>query len=142
VENWKRIEIAPKYEVSDEGRVRNIKTGRVLKLYTRKDNDYVVVSVEVNGKTKTCRVSRLVVTAFVPNTNPSAQTEANHEDKDRSNNRASNLTWVTPKKNRSVRSPRTLWMPKLVKKVLELSSWGLTEDKITKKLLRWKPWHR
>lgn len=141
-EKWMKIDTASGYEVSDSGRVRNSKTGRILRLHTRKDNDYVVVSLRVNGANKSCRINRLVATAFVPNSNPATQIEANHEDKDRSNNRASNLKWITQKKNRSERPTRISWMPKLVKRILGLNAQGLSEVEITQKLARWKPWHR
>jgi hypothetical protein len=141
-EKWLGIDTASGYEVSDWGRVRNSKTGRILRLYTRKDNDYVVVCLRVNGANKSYRVNRLVAIAFVPNSNPTTQIEADHEDKDRSNNRASNLKWITQKKNRSTRPTRTSWMPRLVKRILGLNAQGLSETEITQKLLRWKPWHR
>ena len=31
METWRKIKDCPRYEVSDEGRVKNSKTGRVLK---------------------------------------------------------------------------------------------------------------
>lgn len=48
VDYWLNIEEAPGYEVSNTGKVRNIKTHRVLKPYLDRPNGYE--RVELNGK--------------------------------------------------------------------------------------------
>ena len=90
MEEWKQIEhdgIKYNYEISTEGRVRNMKTGRIM---VQSDNGrgylYVVL------KKKSFRVNRLVAIAFIPN--PNNYSDVNHKDKNRHNNRVENLEWI------------------------------------------------
>lgn len=92
-EIWKPINNYTKYEVSNLGRVRNKKTGKVLKSVTN-SHGYKIVCL-YNEKGKTFRVHRLVLNAF---TNPS-ELQVNHIDEDKTNNRLENLEWVTCKEN-------------------------------------------
>ena len=90
METWKQIEhdgIKYNYEISTEGRVRNMKTGHIM---AQSDNGrgylYVVL------KKKSFRVNRLVAIAFIPN--PNNYSDVNHKDKNRHNNRVENLEWI------------------------------------------------
>lgn len=94
------------YEVSNYGRVRsthrkdargwNIK-GKILKPGLQKC--YPCVSLCLNGTPKSYRVHRLVMLAFVGASN----LEVDHINRDRSDNRLSNLEYVTHREN-NVRS--------------------------------------
>lgn len=92
---WKKIKGFENYEVSDEGKVRNITTGFVLK---QEDNrGYLRVVLYINGKKTHKKIHRLVAEAFIPN--PDNKPQVNHRDEDKKNNSVRNLEWVTAKEN-------------------------------------------
>lgn len=96
-EEWKPInEYEDTYEVSNLGKVRNKKSGRVLKPGINRQG-YEIVSLSKNNVKRMKRVSRLVAIHFIPNDNDLPQ--INHIDEDRRNNIVTNLEWVTPKQN-------------------------------------------
>lgn len=85
------------YEVSNMGRVKSLnynKTGkeRILKLNKDKDG-YLLVNLHKNTKMKSCKVHRLVATAFVEN--PEGYTEVNHINENKLDNRANNLEYCS-----------------------------------------------
>lgn len=83
------------YWVSNLGRVKN-KHGRILTLQSN-DAGYLRVCLQINGKSKWYRVSRLVAEAFIPN--PENKPEVDHINRNRADNRAENLRWVTRLEN-------------------------------------------
>lgn len=93
------------YEVSSLGRVRRVVGLRGQRLQTptlvlgkpHKDKGYIIVSITVGGKSKSRKVHHLVLDAFV-GLRPEG-TEADHEDTNRTNNRISNLRWITHAQN-------------------------------------------
>ncbi len=90
--NWKKLSGHTKYSVSDEGQVRNDKTGSMLRQWLD-SNGYYSVSLYESKKTKIARVHHLVAEAFIPN--PENLHDVNHEDGNKSNNLVSNLIWCT-----------------------------------------------
>lgn len=102
-ETWKPITCTDivMYEVSSEGNVRNLKTGRILKPYYNPQG-YAMVDLTSanNDKTKRTRklVHRLVAQAFIPN-NDQSKTLINHKDENPRNNSVANLEWCTHKYN-------------------------------------------
>jgi hypothetical protein len=94
-ENWSDIEEFENYEVSNLGRVRNIKTRRILK--TCNHGGYVIVGLSSKCKRKTFPVHRLVAKAFIPN--PENKPHVNHIDKNTLNNNVNNLEWNTALEN-------------------------------------------
>lgn len=93
--NWKEI---PNYEgiytISDTGIVKN-KKGKVLKQQVNQKG-YHWVSLQKNNNPKKFKIHRLVLLAFVGNSN----LQTNHKDGNKSNNNISNLEWVTNQQNR------------------------------------------
>jgi hypothetical protein len=84
------------YEISSVGRVRNSKTGRVLKTQPRKDG-YVGVQLSKDGKYKNLLMHRLVALAFIEN--PLGKPDVDHIDRNKSNNSVDNLRWSTTSEN-------------------------------------------
>jgi hypothetical protein len=92
MERWLQIDEFPVYSVSDQGRVRNDYTGRIMTLLTN-DAGVVVVYLVRDGKQSSRGVAKLVATHFLPhNTNDIFDTPM-HLDGDRTNNAAENLIW-------------------------------------------------
>lgn len=96
---WKAIPTYPGYEVSTEGQVRSLRFGKTKELSQQLSSTggYAQVRIGVQGKGRTLRVHRLVAETFLPN--PNAYTEVDHIDRNRTNNRVSNLRWVTRSEN-------------------------------------------
>ncbi len=63
MERWKQIEEYPMYEVSSKGRIRNIKTGRILRTY-EDPCGYQIVNLTKNGKQKTVRIHTIMLNTF------------------------------------------------------------------------------
>lgn len=95
--NWRKIEEFPRYSVSDEGQVRNDKTGRILKAHHDRFG-YLQLNLSNAGVKKKKYVHRLAAEAFIPN--PDGKPEVNHKDGNKENCAVSNLEWVTPHENR------------------------------------------
>lgn len=86
------------YQVSNMGRVRSFKRGkvRVLKPNTNK-RGYLHVVLSKNNSLKTLRIHRLVAQAFLPN--PNNLPQVNHKDEDKTNNIVTNLEYCDAKYN-------------------------------------------
>lgn len=92
-EIWKAItDYENLYEVSNIGRVKNIRTGRILKPGIDRYG-YYNVGLCKNGKQKTKNVHRLVAQEFLPN--PDNLPCVNHKDENKLNNRVDNIEWCT-----------------------------------------------
>ena len=84
------------YLITDDGKVINKVTGRVLKPFIT-HNGYEKVLLSQNGVEKKFRVHRLVAEAFIEKTE--GYDQVNHKDENKRNNHVSNLEWSTPKLN-------------------------------------------
>lgn len=97
LERWvPAYEFEGDYEVSSVGRVRNVWTGKVLKLTTNAKG-YKTVSLSIGGKSYTRRVNRLVAESFTEGDHTGL--DVNHIDGDKANNRLDNLEFCTRKEN-------------------------------------------
>ena len=84
------------YEISNLGRIRRIKTGRILST-RRTDGWYITVTLYKDKKRYGKSLHRLVAETFVPN--HYNLPEVNHIDEDKINNRADNLEFCDRKYN-------------------------------------------
>ena len=100
-EIWKDIEgYEGLYQVSNLGRVKNIKRNRLLKPLSDNTGGYLRVCLyDKNLKMSHKSVHRLVAKAFI--SNPNNLECVNHKDEDKTNNVVSNLEWCTTKHNNS-----------------------------------------
>ena len=99
-ERWKDIDgYDGAYQVSDLGRVRSKKYGR-LKIMRpgNNGNEYLRVNLSNGGKIRRFYIHRLVAQAFIPNTD-SSKTLINHINEIKSDNKVSNLEWCTAQYN-------------------------------------------
>jgi hypothetical protein len=132
-ENWKQLPGFEAYEVSDQGSVRRIspskgtRSMRQLKPCIDRGGR-MVFNARKNGKAKQWKVHRAVMQAFCGDC-PEGM-EVAHLDGDQTNNRLSNLAYVTPTENNSHKvghgtqpKGRKIWCSKLTEKeVLEIRS--------------------
>ncbi len=88
-ENWEKIKKFPRYSVSDNGLVRNDKTGYVMSGRPNCEGRHRVC---LQPGSVGCIVSRLVLEAFVGPA-PEGKPNALHNINDLSNNRVDNLRW-------------------------------------------------
>lgn len=98
VPSWKSIPDWPQYEVSDQGDVR--RGGRIL-TRQREGHGYTRVTLcdEPNGRRKTAMIHSLVALAFIGQ-RPTKRHQVDHINRDRTDNRLSNLRYVFPRENR------------------------------------------
>lgn len=94
--DWRTIPSYPDYEGSDDGEIRNVKTGRIIKQQLGR-REIRQVQLRKNKRSHTVRVSRAIAEAFVPCDEDTTYLDAIHIDSDKSNNRPDNLKWGTRK---------------------------------------------
>lgn len=87
-EVWKVIKSFKDYEISNFGNIKNLKTGKLVKLTKNKKEGYISVSLK-NEKLGTVSktVHSLMASVFLP------QIQVNHIDGNKQNNRLDNLEW-------------------------------------------------
>lgn len=108
MEEWRKIEGFDNYEVSNFGRIRTLEyrvrnrngtrivRSRIRKLILDKWG-YYMVHLKKSTKTYPQKVHRLVAEAFM--SNPENKPQINHKNCIKTDNRASNLEWVTQSEN-------------------------------------------
>lgn len=103
VEEWRKIEQAPDYAISDQGRVKRLvdkryyKAGGLLTLGMSYDG-YKTVMLYVNTKQILRRTHNLVCRAWHGNP-PTPEHHAAHWNGDKLDNRPENLRWATAAEN-------------------------------------------
>ncbi len=100
---WKTLiyqgEIYDKFEISNDGQLRNIKTETIYKQTINK-NGYcqVCVSLGSRSKKKVFKIHKAVAETFIPNSEN--KEEVNHKDGNKTNNNVLNLEWATDSENK------------------------------------------
>lgn len=98
MEHWKDVAgYEGLYQVSDLGRVKSLRSGKIMSLSFSRKTGYKSVILYRDGMGRTYGVHRLVAIAFCPN--PDGLNEVNHKDECKVNNRAENLEWCTHQYN-------------------------------------------
>ena len=94
IENYEGL-----YQISNKGRVRNSRSGRILiqKIKKRDSNSYRLIVLSKDNVQKCHSIHRLVAKAFLPN--PNNLPCVNHKDENGENNNVKNLEWCTHKYN-------------------------------------------
>lgn len=89
-----------RYEVSDEGEIRNVETGRVLK--QRDSNGYRTCYITRDGRTSCYMVHRVVAKAFISMIE--GKNVVDHINRDKTDNTVQNLRWTDTSQNNRNRS--------------------------------------
>lgn len=98
MENFKAIPEYENYEVSDLGRVRNVKFGRILK--PQKDpNGYLHVVLSKKRKRKTIYIHKLVAICFLGHLPSGMTITIDHVNGIKTDNRLENLELVSMREN-------------------------------------------
>ena len=85
-----------RYEISEDGTIRNCLSGKIKSQYIG-STGYYMVSFSYGNKSNPHRVHRLLAFCFIPN--PSKLPHINHIDGNKTNNDLGNLQWVTHEAN-------------------------------------------
>lgn len=117
VETFVKIEGFENYEVSNLGKVRNIKSGRILKPRLHRDG-YLMHGLYGYDKRKFLFLHRIIATAFIDN--PEGKPCVNHIDENKLNNDLSNLEWCTVRENNIHGTRMKRIAEKCFKKVIQL----------------------
>lgn len=96
MENWVPCKYFSTYEVSDLGRIRNRRTGRILKTYVN-SHGYEQVQLHHNSRYYTKKVHRLIADSFY--NAYSSDLDINHKDGNKLNNHLDNLEYCTRSEN-------------------------------------------
>ena len=116
------------YKVSDKGRVKSLKFGKVKILKpVRNKYGYLCVCLFKNRNRKKFMVHRLVAQVFLPN--PQNLPQVNHKDEDKTNNSVQNLEFCDRKYNcnfgtRNQKISEKMTNGKLSKPVLQYTKYG------------------
>jgi hypothetical protein len=98
---WKQIGES-EYFANDVGEIaEKLSNGffEIKKQYLNRRRGYYYVNIQEDGIYRLRLVHRLVAQAFIPN--PENKREVDHIDSCPTNNKVSNLRWVTPKENQN-----------------------------------------
>lgn len=147
MENWKDIQgYEGHFQISDQGRIKSLKRQvphkkrgtllvdeKILKPSIKAEG-YEIIHLKVKGISKGHNVHRLVAEAFIPRV--LEKPHVNHMDGDKTNNKASNLEWVSCNENMEHALNNNLLTTKLTHSdipiIRELLDKGLTCTEISR----------
>lgn len=129
MEKWKKIKEG-NYEVSTLGNLKNIKTGKLVKIHND-SKGYKIVGLYFNGKRKTCILHRLIGEAFIEN--PDNKPFIDHINRVKNDNRIENLRWVTHLENMKNQS-RGHITKEMIQIIIDLYNNGHSNDLIEKEI--------
>lgn len=96
-QHWKPTHIFPEYyRISDSGELYSVRADKILR-YSVDPYGYRYYVLCVEGNRRTIKAHRLVAMAFIPN--PDSKPAIDHINGVKTDNRVSNLRWVTNKEN-------------------------------------------
>lgn len=95
-EIWKIMKENNKYEISNFGKIKTIKTQKIRKPIISKKGYYQMIFY-INKKPKSYFVHRLVANNFIDN--PNNYEQINHKNENKLDNRVENLEWCNNKYN-------------------------------------------
>ena len=88
-EIWKDCPHSPNYLISNRGRVFDLTTHRIVKIWQNNEG-YQLVQLR-NNTNRNEKIHRLVALAFIPN--PQGYCKVEHKNGIKNDNRVSNLEW-------------------------------------------------
>jgi hypothetical protein len=100
-EIWKNIPGYEDYQVSNEGKVRSLKFGKIRELQQDIGGDYYRVALSINGNRKLFGVHVLVAMTFLNHIPDGNNLVVDHIDENQLNNKLQNLRIVTQRDNLS-----------------------------------------
>lgn len=109
MEIWKPLRNFPSYDGSTEGRIRNIRTQRIMKPNVN-ENGYEQICLRRNNRQYNVKVHRVIAETFL---GEQSNMDVRHRDGDLLNNRVDNLYWSTRRETvqdafkRGTRIPRS-----------------------------------
>ena len=106
------------YFATQQGQIWSNKSKKFLQAYPTKKG-YLQVALRNKNETKRKYVHRLIAQTFLYNPNPTEFTQVNHKNGIRTDNRLSNLEWVTPTQNLNIMNDMQIELKLTLQKAIQ-----------------------